>query len=132
MTSFEDRDPAQLTSSVWSSFRSSYALSRSLEDEATGWRMFLDIDQIIEDSLRALRMEWVMKEDYAATTDQLIKRTEQKIDRALDAILAMLSKDEARAMKLLVDLAMKAGAVSDQIGRLCTWENEEREKLRCN
>lgn len=132
MTAFEDRDPAELTSIVWSSFRSSYLLSRTLEDEATGWWLFLDIDQIIEDILRDLQMESVMKEDYAATTDKLILRTADKIGRALDAILAMLSKDEARAMKLLVDLAVRAGAVHDQIGRLCSREIEERNKLLCN
>ena len=132
MTAFEDRDPAELTSIVWSSFRSSYILSRSLEDEATGWRLFLDIDQIIEDSLRSLRMERVMTDDCATTTDKMIQRTAKKIDRALDAILAMLSNDEARAMKLLVDLAVRAGAVHDQLGRLCSCEIEERNKLLCN
>ena len=132
MTAIEDRDPAELTSIVWSSFRASYLLSMSLEDGAAGWRLFLHIDQIIEDSLRALRMEWVMKDDYATTTDRLVLRTANKIDRALDAILAMLSKDEARAMKLLIDLAVKAGAVHDQIGSLCDSEHEERDKLLCN
>lgn len=131
-TSLNDLQPVELTTVVWASFRDAYELSRRIEDVSKGWQLFLAIDDAVEESFRALKMEYVSDDVIEGSSDALLQRASNRINLAIDVLYVLANQGKPHAKALMVALAVKANDACERISRLIEWENEDREELLCN
>jgi hypothetical protein len=132
MTSLNDRQPVELTTIVWASFRDAYELSRRLEDDSTGWQLFLAIDDAVEESFTALKLEYVGDDVVEGSSDALLQRAANRINLAIDMLYVLANQGKPHAKALMVNLAIKANDAYERILHLVDWETAEREELLCN
>jgi hypothetical protein len=122
-----NRSPKALKTIVLAAFYDAYEFSRRLEDASIGWQLFLTIDDAVGESLRALKMEYVVGEVDLSTIEAVRLRIEERFTLAIDVLDVLTSQGRPNGMPLMVALADKALDAYERIRYLHCWESEERE-----